>query len=152
MKTLKNVKSVMSIYAMCLQAVWKGALFIIRKYCVAFIQSFKRKSRKSLFKGVNGKTPIFKCWLSSWFLELKGKKQNIGMEIVHKNCVLRSLYSMQITGVLEFITIVSNLCTASLKEPSGWTACSAVFHMSRSCWGDGPDSIITQLWGRCYLT
>lgn len=32
------------------------------------------------------------------------------MEIVHKNCVLRSLYSMQFTGVLEFITIVSNLC------------------------------------------
>lgn len=46
-------------------------------------------------------------------LRAKRKKQkHIGMEIVHKHCVLQSLYSIQITGVLEFITIVSNLYTA----------------------------------------
>lgn len=50
------------MYTMCLQAGRKGWLFLIKKDCFTFTQSSKRKSRKSLFKCVDGRTFVLK-----WF-------------------------------------------------------------------------------------
>lgn len=151
---LSNVRLVMRICTMCLWAVRKGWLFLIRKYCFAFTPSSKRKSRKSLFKCVDGITPAFKGFLSSWFMELKGEKKN-RMEIVCTNFVLRSLYLMQVTGVPNdacFIIISTKLCIPNSQRAFRQSCMPLIFHMNRSCWGDGPDSIVSQLWGRCYLT
>lgn len=39
----------------------------------------------------------------------------------------------------------------SWNSPQAKLHVSVIFHMNRSFWGDGPDSILSQLWGRCYL-
>ena len=55
--------------------------------------------------------------------------------------------------MLALLQFLPNYRFQMLEEPSGKTVCSVVsFHMNRSCRGDGPDSSLTQLWGRCYLT
>lgn len=131
---LSNVRLVMRICTMCLWAVRKGWLFLIRKYCFAFTPSSKRKSRKSLFKCVDGITPAFKGFLSSWFMELKGEKKN-RMEIVCTNFVLRSLYLMQVTGVPNdacFIIISTKLCIPNSQRAFRQSCMPLIFHMNRS--------------------
>lgn len=115
----------MSICTMCLQPLRKGWPFLIRKYCFTFTQSSKRKSRKSLLKCVDGKTSVLQCcvclvgWLIFIIMIHGVKRKKKTMKIVCMNFVLRSLYSMQITGVPNntcFITISTKLCTPNRER------------------------------------
>ena len=89
-------------------------------------------------------------------MELKERKKKtewilcvwIGYSEVFTQC--RLLVHWMMLALLQFLP---NYRFHMLKEPSGKTVCSVIlFPMNRSCRGDGPDSSLTQLWGRCYLT
>lgn len=144
----------MSICTMCLQPLRKGGPFLIRKYCFTFMQSSKRKSRKSLFKRVDGKTSVLKCcvcffgwlvgwFLSSWFMELKGKKKQ------WKSCVW-ILYSEVFTQcrllvcqtMLALLQFLPNGAPQIVKEPSGKTVCL--------CYVIPHEQILLRRWSRLH--
>lgn len=57
LKMLKNVRLAMSICTMCLQAVGKGWLFLIRKYCFAYTKF--QKNAESHYLNVQMEEALF---------------------------------------------------------------------------------------------
>lgn len=90
-------------------------------FCLHEVQ---KKCRKSLFKCADGRSPVLQCFLLSWLMELKGKRNR--MEIVCMNFVLRSLMQCRLLVYQMMPALVQFLpkyVPQILQEPSSITAC-----------------------------